>query len=184
MALTSNEVRVAGTGEIFIAPSGTAAPTNVATALNAAFIGLGYTTDGGVTIRRSADREGIPAWQSVTPVRFVYNSLTLQVSAEMIQSNELIMSLWLGGSAFVANTTEYKSDISTSPSRDVRAMVVQWVDGTVTSRLYVPQVEIVETGDMTLNRTSPQNAPLTFEAVAPSSGTTLATWFTTDANFA
>jgi hypothetical protein len=184
MARVASEVRVAGTGEIYVAPPATAAPTNVATALPAAWLGLGYTSDAGVTLRRSVDREGIPAWQSVTPVRFVYNALSLSVAAEFIQSNEVIMALYLNSGAFALSGTEYKADIPTVPARDTRSLVVEWNDSPVISRLYIPVVEVSETGDMTLNRGSAQSASMTFEAVAPNSGTTLATWFTNDANFA
>lgn len=186
MALIASEVRVAGTGEVFVAPEGTAAPTDASTALATPWSGLGYTTDSGVTINRSVDRGEITAWQSVTPVRYVYSAAALTVAAEFIQSNEEVLRLYLGIDAFEAGALpgELAGDIPVIPQQDTRSMVLQWVDGDITNRLYIPKVEVSETGDVALSRTEATGFSLTFAAVAPASGDALATWLTNDPAFA
>lgn len=42
MALDSDNVRVATTGAVYVAPTGTTAPTDSDGTLNAAFVDLGY----------------------------------------------------------------------------------------------------------------------------------------------
>jgi hypothetical protein len=49
MSLETSEVRAGITGELYAAPVGTALPTDTSTALNAAFKGLGYFSEDGVT---------------------------------------------------------------------------------------------------------------------------------------
>ena len=191
MALTASQVRVPGTGELFVADVGSTAPTDVSTALNASFVGLGYTQEDGATISRSLDREPIPAWQSVTPLGFIYNGGELTVAAAMLQSNNEVATLWFGGGDFAETSTgsgEYKADMPTVPEGVQRAVVLEWTDtrGTtdIKSRLYIPRAEVSDTGDVQISRTGPTAFQITFSALAPSSGSVLATWFTDDANFA
>lgn len=185
MALSSSEVRVAGTGELFLAPVGTAAPTNTATPLVAAYIGYGYTTEDGVTLSKSIDREGIMAWQSLTPVRYLLTSQEFTVGLEFLQSNEKTLKLWLGSGDFgPAATSEFKADVPIDPVVSSWALVLEWADGpAIKYRLFIPKVEISETGDVAIARSATAFA-VTFAAVAPDSGTILATLLTSDAAFA
>lgn len=185
MALTSGQVRVAGTGELFLAPVGTALPTAASTALNVTFKGYGLTTEDGVTLSKSVDREGVNAWQSSTPVRYLVTGTEFTVACEFLQSNKDVLQLWLGSGAFAtdAGTPEgYRADVSLDPTLQQFAAVVEWKDGLLVSRLCLPKVEISETGDVDLSR-SATSFPITFSALTPDSGTVLATWLTTDPAF-
>lgn len=191
MALTASQVRVPGTGELFVAAVGTAAPTDVSTALAATWKGLGYTQEDGATIGRSLDREPINAWQSVTPLGYIYNGAELTVAAAMLQSNKEIAQLWFGGGDFAETTVgsgEFKADMPTIPEGLERAVVLQWTDtrGTtdIVSRLHIPRAEVRDTGDVQLSRTGPTAFQMTFAALAPDTGSVLATWFTDDPSFA
>jgi len=84
MTLKPSEVRVAGTGELSLAPVGTALPTDTTTALTTAFKGYGYTTEDGCTLTKSVSRDGIPAWQSITPVRYITTSLEFTVGCTFL----------------------------------------------------------------------------------------------------
>lgn len=187
MTLKSSEVRVAGTGELFLAPVGTALPTAASTALDAAFKGYGYTTEDGVTLSKSLDQEGIPAWQSSTPVRQIITGQELNIETTFLQSNEDILKLWLGSGDFATDAgtpAGWRADLSIDPVGQNFALVLEWMDATITSRLVVPKVTVTETGDVSLARTSATAFPVTFGALAPDTGTVLATWLTTDPAFA
>jgi hypothetical protein len=189
MTLKSSEVRVAGTGELYLAPVGSTLPTSASATLDAPFKGYGYTTEDGVTLSKSVDREGIPAWQSSTPVRYLITGQELTIETTFLQSNEDILKLWLGSGDFatdggVAPDNGYRADLSVDPVGQQFAMVLEWRDGTIVSRLQLPKVEVTEVGDVSLARTSATAFPVTFGALAPDSGTTLATWLTTDPAFA
>lgn len=186
MTLKSSEVRVAGTGELFLAPVGTPLPTSASAALNAALKGYGYTTEDGVTLSKSVEREGIPAWQSSTPVRYLVTGQELTVETTFLQSNEDILKLWLGSGDFATDggtPAGYRADLPIDPVGQQFAMVLEWRDGEIVSRLTIPKVEVTETGDVSLARAATQ-FPVTFGAIAPDSGTVLASWLTTDPAFA
>lgn len=184
MTLKSSEVRVAGTGELFLAPVGTAAPTDTATALPAAWVGYGYTTEDGVVLSKSVEREGVAAWQSTTPVRYITTGQEFTVQTTLLQSNEDTVALWLGSGAFgTTGTTEFKADMPIDPVTQQFALIVEWSDGGIVSRLHIPKAEVTETGDVNLARQA-TGFPVTFGAIAPDTGTVLASWFTSDANFA
>lgn len=186
MTKKSSEVRVAGTGELFLAPVGSTLPTSAGAALDAAFKGYGYTTEDGVSLSKSDEREGIPAWQSLTPVRFIYTGRELTVGCEFLQSNKDILKLWLGSGDYAAdgNATDpgFRADIPIDPQDQQFALVLEWKDGDIVSRLVVPQVELTETGDVTLARQA-TSFPVTFSAVAPDTGDALASHLTTDPAF-
>lgn len=191
MTLTASQIRVPGTGELFRAPVGTAGPTNVSTALTATWKGLGYTQTDGATIGRSLDREPIEAWQAVFPLGYIYNGAELTVAAAMLQSNNDVARLWFGGGDFAETALgsgEYKADMPTVPEGVETALVLEWTDTRgatdIKSRLYIPRAEVRDTGEVQLSRSGPTAFQMTFAALAPDTGSVLATWFTDDPAFA
>lgn len=186
MTLVSGQVRVAGSGELFLAPVGTTLPTSAAATLDPLFEGYGFTNEDGVVLSKSVEREGIPAWQSTTPVRYLTTSQELTAAVTFLQSNEDILKLWLGSGDFAsdANVTDpgYRADMPVDPVGQQYAFVLEWVDGEIKSRLAIPKVEVTETGDVSLARAATA-FPVTFGALAPDSGTVLASWLTTDPAF-
>ena len=186
MTLTASQVRVPGTGELFVAAVGSPAPTDVSTALGAPFAGLGYTQEDGATISRSLDREPIPAWQSIQPLGYIYNGGELTVAAAMLQSNSEVAALWFGGGDFAetsAGSGQYRSDMPVVPEGVERAVLLEWTDDDKTNRLYIPRAELSETGDVQVTRTAPQAFQMTWSALAPNAGSVLATWLTNDPAF-
>lgn len=188
MTLASSQVRVAGTGELSLAAVGTAMPTSAGAALAAPWVGYGYTTEDGVALSKSVEREGIPAWQSTTPVRYLTTSQELTAALTFLQSNDQILKLWLGSGDFatdggVAPDDGWRADISVDPVGQQYAFVLEWNDADITSRLVIPKVEITETGDVSLARAATA-FPVTFGALAPDTGDVLATWLTNDPAFA
>ena len=182
MALTSSEVRVAGTGELFLAPVGSTVPADTSAALDVAFKGFGYTTEDGVVLSKSVEREGIPAWQSTTPVRYIPTGMEFTAQATLLQSNADTVKLWLGSADFTG-TTDLKADLPIDPITQQFCLVLEWKDGTIISRLIIHKAELTETGDISLARVA-TGFPVTFGAIAPDTGTALATWLTNDVNFA
>ncbi|MFF1820395.1 hypothetical protein ACFVWG_24025 [Kribbella sp. NPDC058245] len=184
MSLVSGQVRVAGTGELFLAPVGTALPTAANGPLNAAFSGYGYTTDDGVVLSKSVDRNGVPAWQSATPVRNIITGQEFSVACTFLQSNKDILKLWLNSGDFASDGgTGFRADVPIDPNGQQFAMVLEWKDAAIVSRLVAAKVEVTDTGDVTLAREA-QSFPVTLAAVPPDTGNVLASWLTTDAAFA
>ena len=182
MTLASSQVRVAGTGELFLAPVGTAFPTDADSAPAAAWKGYGYTTEDGVVLSKSVEREGIPAWQSTTPVRYLITGQEFTIQATFLQTNADIVRLWLGATSFEGAASDYTGEVPVDPVTEQFALLLDWKDGDIASRLGVPKVEITETGDVSIARQATA-FPVTFGALAPDAGA-LATWMTNDPAFA
>lgn len=185
MPLVSSQVRVAGTGELFLAEVGTAMPA-LSAAEPADFTGYGYTTEDGVTLSKSVEREGIPAWQSTTPVRYLTTSQELTAACTFLQSNRDILQLWLAAQEWTGDqATGFKAEIDIDPVSLQFAMWLVWRDGPdLASGLFIPKVEITETGDVNLARTAATAFPITFGALAPDTGNALAIYTTNDPAFA
>lgn len=182
MALAASKVRVFGTGELFVAPVGTAAPTTSVIALNAAFLGLGYNTEDGITISRDVSIEDITAWQSITAVRRVASETTFSLAGTFLQSDATVVSLALGTGAFTG-TTDFKADGSTVQGVTERAVVLNFLDGAINYRLYIPRCQVTSDGEVNINRTDAAGYALTFTALAPTSGSVMYTLFTDDVAF-
>ncbi|MGZ0147139.1 phage tail tube protein [Kribbella sp. WER1] len=184
MTLVSGQVRVAGTGELFLAPVGTTLPTAASGTLDPAFNGYGYTTDDGVTLGKSISRDGVAAWQSATPVRNIITAQELTVALTLLQSNADNLKLWLQSGDFASDGgTGFRADVPVDPVGLQFAMVLEWKDVAITSRLLAAKVEVTETGDVTVARQA-QAFPVTLSALPPDSGSVLASWLTSDAAFA
>src|SRR5262245_37768574 len=95
-ALAAAEIRVAPSGTIYIAPSGTAGPSTI-TAAWTGFVQLGYATTDGVQLTRSMDTEQVQAWQTISPLRYIITGVTLQAALTLEQFNKDTLTLWLGG---------------------------------------------------------------------------------------
>jgi hypothetical protein len=180
MPIAGSEVRVGANGTIYIAPSGTAGPANMAAAWTG-FTDLGYATEEGVTIGRSLTTEQVRAWQSIATIRYLVTEVAFTVALSLLQFNETTLPLWLGGGTIVNQSAgSYKFSVSSSPTIDERVFGVQWVDGTVNYRLVIGRCMVTESGEASVTRSEGIALPLTFGAMAPASGTELSYILTDD----
>jgi hypothetical protein len=188
LAVSPTLVRVPGTGELSLAPPGTPEPPEPGTPLPAAWSGLGLSTEDGVTIRRAVEKSGTTHWQQVTPARYIYTSQEFGVSSVFQETKGIVLGAYFGGMVFAetsAGSKKYRAEISSVPKGDERALCVDWVDQISATeiyhhRLYVPRAEVSETQDAQWTRTQEARWGLTFAALAPATGTTLAVWLTDD----
>ena len=102
-ALNSGQIRVAGTGAFWKAPLGTPIPTDSTTAWNAAFVNLGFATDG-FEMSQDKKTQGITGWQSLEELRLIVQSLVRKFKFELLQSNGATLSLAWGGATVTTNT--------------------------------------------------------------------------------
>ncbi|GAB3873766.1 hypothetical protein ACFQ1S_23020 [Kibdelosporangium lantanae] len=189
MAVNSALVRVAGTGEISLAPAGTLEPADATTPLPAAWSGLGLSTSDGVTVRRSVDKQGTEHWQQLTPARYIYQGQELTVASSFQESKAVVLGAYFGGLRFVETaqgSKKYRAEISSVPRSDVRALCVDWTDFISDTevyhhRLFLPRAEVSETEDAQWSRSQENRWGMTFAALAPVGGSTvLGVWLTDD----
>lgn len=186
MAIDADEVVVGADGNVYVAPVGTTGPTDIDTALDAAFIDLGYTSEDGVTLTPGMDMNEIMAWQSFYSIRRIVTSRTFDIGFTLLQWNEDSIVLAFGGGS-VATAAGPPIVYTYSPPSpetiDYRAVVVEWADGTKDYRLHVPKALVTDTGALNLNRTSEAGLDLTF-SIQATDGTDPFNLITNDPAFA
>jgi hypothetical protein len=161
-----NELRVAGNGQVYVAPTGTALPSVISdlSALNAAFKELGFVTEDGVTLQISTTYVDKKAWQTFWTLRKIPQSKDFNVSFTLEQWDKLNLEL-----AFAATGTAATGGEKITPNApsvvDQRSMVVLWQDGASLNGLVIP-VGMVS-GDsvsVALSRADTADLPVTFAA--------------------
>lgn len=186
VGLDTDEIVVGANGAVYVGPVGTTGPTDIATALNAGFLNLGYANEDGVTITPGMDLNEIRAWQSFYPVRRNVTNRTLEIGVSLLQWNEETIKLAFGGGsvATTAGPPAYYTYTPPDPEDlDYRAMVLTWIDGTKDYRLHIPKVLVTDVGDIPINRSDPSGLQLTF-ALEATDGVSPFTLITDDPAFA
>ena len=141
MALDSDNVRVAVTGAVYVAPSGTTLPTHASQALNVAFEDVGYISEDGVTESQASDTTDIKAWQNSAIVRKVQTSHDLTYQFTMIETNGTALELFYGN--YAAGAIEVDGALS-----DRQCMVLDVVDGSELLRVVAPAAQVTDRGDV------------------------------------
>jgi hypothetical protein len=182
MSLAADEVRVGITGEMFSAPLATSAPTDSSTTLAAAWIGHGYVTDDGVTEAWDDSVDTIVAWQNATTVRATRTESTLTLACTLLQTRGSNLELFYPGSTVEANGDEYKIDVM-APTSDRRSFVLNVVDGDDVIRIYLPNAELTDRGEVPYKNGDAVMYPVTITAF-PNSSNVLMTKFSNSAAWA
>jgi hypothetical protein len=169
MSLAADEVRVGITGELFSAPTGSTAPTDSSTALDAAFLGHGYVSDDGVTETWDDSVDTIVAWQNATTVRASRTESTMTLACTLLQTRGSNLELFYPGSSVEANGDEYKIEVK-PPTSDRRAFVLNVIDGDDVIRIYVGNGELTDRGDVPYKNGDAVMYPVTITAFPDADG--------------
>lgn len=183
MAINTDEIRVGVSGSVFVAPVGSTAPDDAETALDAAFVDLGAINEDGLSLSPSRSIEKIRAWQAAKAVRTIITEDELSISFSLMQWNEDSIALAFGGgtfSAVVGPPTATKFVPPAAGTVDERAWVFEWVDGSTTSRIYVPKGMVGEIGEITVAKSGAIELALTVDVLGSTPDDF--EYFTNDAN--
>jgi hypothetical protein len=161
MTLTASEVRVAGAGEVFVADEGTTLPTDTSTALPVDWTGLGYVTTDGVTFTHGRETEDLDAWQG-TKLRVLTLSEPVSVSFALMQSNQDVMFVAFGGGTMTVSSPVSIYTPPAAGANTVRAMVVEFQDGSLDYRFCFPRVQLQGEVSYTLTAEGALTFPLEF----------------------
>ena len=168
--LASAEFNYGGSGELFLAPVGTAMPTDEDTALNALFLGLGYTTEDGATIQPSVEMNEVRSWQSAYPTDRRVNTRDLTVAATLQQVNKVTFQANFGGGTWATGTGTHTYTPPAEADIDYKALIVEWKDGTDITRLLIPKVLVSEAGALQIQRATPSEVALTWGLITTGVG--------------
>lgn len=163
MSLETSEVRVGVSGELFVAPLGTTLPTDTTSPLDAAFKGLGYFNDDGVTESFERDTDDITAWQNAKRVRTVITSAKATYTGTLIQTNVDVVETVFGTS--VTQTGGHGSyTISPGTTSGRKAWVQEVLDGDEIKRIVLEDGEITELGETVYATSEAVGYEITLEA--------------------
>lgn len=169
MTLDSTFVDVALTGELSVAPVGTAAPTTSVSSLNAAFVGLGYVSEDGVVITPNDTTEQIVAWQNAAVVRTVYTESFWTFQLTLIENKGATAELFFRADVEVVSAGQWKMEVG-AVGTDPRAFVLDVIDGSKHYRYYIPNGEVTERGEVTNSNGEPIGYDITITANADGDG--------------
>lgn len=156
------------TGAIMVAPVGTALPTTVATAPNAAFKDLGFVSEDGVSLSQSSTWETIKDWGG-DQVRKFLSDFTGTLSFTLLETNSEVLK-YVYGSAQVTTTAATVSSGTLNAIKlnanepPTASLIVNILDGVRKVRIVVPNSQVTERGDLKFSRTSAVMHQLTVEA--------------------
>jgi hypothetical protein len=167
MALDADNVVVAASGKVFLAPDGTVLPTDATTALNAAFIELGYVSEDGVTFTPEITVEGVPAWQSLSPIRNLLTEYAITAEMTLLEWKKETLELYFGGGVFTDNLDDTWDFLLPAPGeQDVYALVIEGHDGIERYRIVLDRVQLDDAGETTFNKGEAAGLPVTVRALA------------------
>ena len=149
MALNSENVRVGITGAVYVAPSGTPLPSTFDSALDAAFVDLGYLGDGGVEESHDDDTKEITAWQNGATVRRWIAATEMQFSFTMIETTNHTLELFHKGSNIISDGADGWKMLVQAPGADRRVVVIDVLDGDEAIRIVAPDAEVTERDSVT-----------------------------------
>ena len=172
MALDSDNVRVAVTGAVYVAPAGTTGPNYSDDALDAAFVDLGYVSSDGVAESIDRSTTQIRSWQDGSLVREITSEGTFSVSMTFIETNEKVVELYYGSALSTG-----KLDIDPRSSGGRKSFVIDVVDGTKIERTYIPAGEVTSIGERTLASGEAIGYEVTITAYADAGSTTVSKFF-------
>jgi hypothetical protein len=158
---------------IYLAPVGTAAPTDTVAPWPAAWNILGYASDDGPTVGQSTDTNEIVPWQSMVPLRTVVTKRAVTVQFILWQINEMTVALYFDQPVPTATAGAFSMDVKSSGSQQLHAVGIDTADGGRAMRVIFPRASLTDAGDMQIKRG--EAVPLDCKLSALDSGGTLAT---------
>jgi hypothetical protein len=183
MPQLASEIMVGASGAVYVAPTGTALPVDITTALNAAFVDYGLITEDGITAEPAMEQEILRSWQVLGRVRTIVTQRDFQVTFALQQWNELTLPFSFGGGT-VTGVNPFIFTPTETQVRDVRAMVIQWADGTRDFRLVIPEAEVTDLASFTLSKTAEAALGVTVNAISGAAAGYSWRIITDDAQFA
>ncbi len=177
----SDEIRILASGQVYIAPVGTALPTNPTSVLPSTWTGLGLLSEEGVSLNYAPSIEEFRAWQVRGVVRREVTGIDFTAAFEMLQWNEASLPFAFGGGTITEPSPGvYRYDFPVgSEALNERAMVIDGVDGDVHQRLVIPSGSVTEGVETTMQRGAMSTLPISFAALEID-GQSIASFLTDD----
>lgn len=162
------------TGAVFVAPAGTALPTNATAALNAAFKGMGYVSEDGLVNSVETDTETVTAWGG-DQVLSGQTSFAETFTVNLIETNTEALKLYYGDANVIVDGTTGAITVKQN-SKVLPKVVVVFelvLTGGRVKRIVVPNAQITDrSGEITYVDGEPIAYPAVFNAYPDVNGDT------------
>lgn len=168
MANVPGSVLIPGTGQLFLAPDGTALPVDVDEALDAAFTDLGFLHEQGATFS-DGKTPGTPifTWQRRAPIRMTVGNAEPYLELMLREWNEDTLAVAFGGGSVSTTTNGFAFVPSVTGATVRRALVLEMSDGDVDYRLTAGAAEVHAATQVNLNRADSSALTVRFELLTP-----------------
>jgi hypothetical protein len=160
-------------GAIYRAPIGTTLPTDASTALDAAFVNMGFVSEDGVTNSNSPESDELKAWggdtvlnlQTAKPDTFKYTlieALNVEV-LKYVYGDDNVSGTLATGITIAANSKDQEEQI---------IVIEMALNGGVLKRIVIPDGKVSEVGDITYQDGGAVGYETTLTALPDTSGNT------------
>jgi hypothetical protein len=149
MAGDIDNPRIWSGADVYVAPVGTTAPTNLSSSLNAAYKALGLLGEDGATENRDQDVTDHYAWGGIL-VRTTRSKHKRTITVIALEDNLTVLGLVEPNSVTTDNGTIATTIVSVPSNPDPRSFVLQLSDGTVDKRRHIARGEVTEVAEITL----------------------------------
>lgn len=159
-------------GAVFRAPAGTTLPTDATTALNNAFVDLGYISEDGVVNDNNADSEEIKAWGGQT-VMVSYSSKTDTWKMTFIEAtNAEVLKTVYGSSNVTTGTGTITVNANSAEPTGAPYVIDMALRGGAMKRVVIPNGVLSELGEITYKDDEAIGYEVTLNALPDASGNT------------
>ncbi|MES2867617.1 MAG: hypothetical protein V4703_12815 [Actinomycetota bacterium] len=175
------ELRVASSGQVYIADIGVVLPEDLNPLDPADFIGLGLISEDGVTMSYTPTIEEFRSWQNRGVTRREVTAIDLTAAFALQQWNESTVPFAFGGGQISQPSPgifRYDWPQGNEALND-KVMVIDAVDGDIMDRYVIPLGNVTESVETTLQRAALSMLPITFAAIETDEQA-IAYWLTND----
>lgn len=160
-------------GAVYRAPLGTALPTDAVTALNQAFVDMGYVSEDGVTNSNTIESDDVKAWGGDT-VLSLQTDKTDTFAMTLIESMNINVLKAVFGDDNVTGTLADGIVVKANADEqeDAEWVIDMIARGNVKHRVVIPSGKISEVGDTVYSDTEAVGFEVTVTAMPDTAGNT------------
>lgn len=168
MAADVTRVRVAISGNVWVADLGSTVPVDITTTPNGSWLDLGYCTDDGVSVSIEQSVQDIPGWQSMDPLRVIVTAEPKSFNFTLRQMEKVTWTTTFGGTVTTLGANNYKW-VPPAPGTQTQKMwLIEFLDATYKYRFVFRNCQQQGARELTLNRSDAVNLPLEYRVLAAS----------------
>jgi hypothetical protein len=174
MANNTDQVAVGAAGIVYVAPKGTAAPTDASTALASAWNELGIISEDGITIAEESDTTDINGWAPTGVVRTVKTSYKETIAFTPIEVNSNVLQQMYGeDNVSVSSTGKIIAKHTGADLAEVCLCIDVVHSSKVKGRYFAAAAQLTEKGDLELAGSDAAGRELTYTCNPDTNGVTI-----------